>query len=429
MTSATANSSSASESASAPKFDFDKVLLSLDALYAATSSEESEGDATALAQVLAEHQRMMAWVDTVLVPHQERQARIVAVQQRVQTASEAILQLVQVLRTAQTGLEHVLAEALQRKQLRSEAAPLDHALIINHARRLARYTSPPSNPSVPAIPPIPQDAHMKRSMLYMPNQLDTLVNADALNASSAVQPEVVMELDMLRLVQNQSNAHEEVDEDELNLDLRLFSCRQKNIELVETPNMSTPFQKAALARRSHRSLTAVSTLSDAELEQLVEFALVNSPSSNNSQTSRVVLLLKEEHVRFWEMAKNGARKVQEGDHLANTLLRHSNFQKGYGTILLFEDSETYKGSAQLQDHGAGILHYVLWTSIAEAGMGASLQHQQSFAQDEAKEAYSLPATWNLVAQMPFGVVAEGVTLPVKSVVPLETRFKSFGGEK
>ncbi|KAJ3400796.1 hypothetical protein HDU80_006600 [Chytriomyces hyalinus] len=223
MTLATANSSSASESpsesASAPKFDFDKILLSLDALYAATSSEEGEGDATALAQVLAEHQRMMAWVDTVLVPHQERQARIVAVQQRVQTASEAILQLVQVLRTAQTGLEHVLAEALQRKQLRSEAAPLDHALIINHARRLARYTSPPSNPSVPAIPPIPQDAHMKRSMLYMPNQLDTLVNADALNASSAVQPEVVMELDMLRLVQNQSNAHEEVDEDELNLDL------------------------------------------------------------------------------------------------------------------------------------------------------------------------------------------------------------------
>ncbi|KAJ3242558.1 hypothetical protein HDU81_000003 [Chytriomyces hyalinus] len=214
-----ANSSSASESASAPQFDFDKVLLSLDALYAATSSEESEGDANALAQVLVEHQRMMAWVDTVLVPHQERQARIAAVQQRVQTASDAILQLVQVLRTAQTGLENVLAEAHQRKQLRSDAAPLDHALIINHARRLARYTSPPSNPSVPAIPPIPQDAHMKRSMLYMPNQLDTLVNADALNASSDIQPEVVMELDMLRLVQNQSNAHEEVDEDELNLDL------------------------------------------------------------------------------------------------------------------------------------------------------------------------------------------------------------------
>ncbi|KAI9347244.1 nitroreductase family protein [Obelidium mucronatum] len=200
---------------------------------------------------------------------------------------------------------------------------------------------------------------------------------------------------------------------------------------------STPFGQALLARRSHRAITANSPLSDTELENLVKFALIHAPSFFNSQSSRAVLLVKEDHIKYWQTAIENVKKVQSGDHLTGTIAKLSSYQKGYGTVLIWEDdaviqtvSEKFPAAKPLfpefQAHGSGILQFAIWTALAEAGLGASLQHYQAHTEKDTVVAYGLPESWRMIAQIPFGVVESGVVLPDKVVAPIESRFKSFG---
>ncbi|KAJ3130549.1 hypothetical protein HK100_008020 [Physocladia obscura] len=126
--------------------------------------------------------------------------------------------------------------------------------------------------------------------------------------------------------------------------------------------------------------------------------------------------------------------------LEGTLAKIDGWRNGYGTILLYEDDDVLKGFqeripplAQLfvehQAHSSGILHFVLWTSLSEKGLGGSLQHQQSLIQDYAKEAFGVADSWRLVAQIPFGKIKEGTVLPDRVNAPIETRFKAFGTSK
>lgn len=59
-------------------------------------------------------------------------------------------------------------------------------------------------------------------------------------------------------------------------------------------------------RRSIYSLTNESTISDERLEELIAEVVKHTPSSFNSQTTRIVVLLKEENQRLWEIAREVA---------------------------------------------------------------------------------------------------------------------------
>ncbi|KAI8609566.1 hypothetical protein BC830DRAFT_1173440 [Chytriomyces sp. MP71] len=214
-------SATLARSDAAPSFDFESLLKTLDALSEATldasaTTAQPSLDAS-FAAVLAQHGRLMEWIAQTLAPHAERQTRVEAARARVDEATQAVLRIVAALREKQAQIETLLAEAERRRQRRNEAAPLDHAQIINYARRLAKYTSPPSNPKIPAIPPIPQDAHMKRSMLYAPllESTSEAANGEESNAQAEV---VLMDLSVLKPFQSSAD-QDEVDEDELNLDL------------------------------------------------------------------------------------------------------------------------------------------------------------------------------------------------------------------
>ncbi|MDF2535284.1 MAG: hypothetical protein K0R18_1443, partial [Bacillales bacterium] len=111
------------------------------------------------------------------------------------------------------------------------------------------------------------------------------------------------------------------------------------------------------------------------------------------------------------------------------------FAAGYGTILFFEDQAIIKG---LQDQftlykdnfpiwaqqSNGMLQFVTWTALEEEGLGASLQHYNPLINKEVKKTWSIPDSWDLIAQMPFGSVA---TQPgEKDFAPLDQRVKFFG---
>ncbi len=60
----------------------------------------------------------------------------------------------------------------------------------------------------------------------------------------------------------------------------------------------------------------------------------------------------------------------------------------------YDWSEQAQGNAQ----------FTVWTSLAENGIGANLQHYNPLIDDLVKEAFGIPDGWRLRAQMDFGSI-------------------------
>ncbi len=196
--------------------------------------------------------------------------------------------------------------------------------------------------------------------------------------------------------------------------------------------MSHDFYSAVKARRTVYTLSKKSTLSDARIEELLKEALTHAPSAFNSQSGRIVLLLGKHHDELWEAAKAALKPLVPAEAFPQTEARIDGFKAAYGTVLFFEDQAVVKGFQEKfsafkdnfpiwSDNGAGILQYVVWTSLAVEGMGASLQHYHPLINEWVSQKTGVPASWKLTAQMPFGVP----TAPAgpKEFSPLDGRFK------
>jgi predicted oxidoreductase (fatty acid repression mutant protein) len=71
---------------------------------------------------------------------------------------------------------------------------------------------------------------------------------------------------------------------------------------VEFKNSATStLLELVKTRRTYYGLKAESPISDDAIESIVQNSVLHVPSSFNTQTSRVVLLLKEEHKKVWDM--------------------------------------------------------------------------------------------------------------------------------
>lgn len=166
-------------------------------------------------------------------------------------------------------------------------------------------------------------------------------------------------------------------------------------------------------RRSYYAIENKSPISDKEIREIIEHAVKYVPSAFNSQSSRVVLLLGENHDKLWEITRETLRKIVPADSFSTTDAKVDGFKNGYGTILFFEDESVVEG---LQEQfplykdvfpkwslqSSGMLQYTIWINIEGSGLGASLQHYNPLIDDELKEAWNLPKKWKLLAQMPFG---------------------------
>jgi len=111
------------------------------------------------------------------------------------------------------------------------------------------------------------------------------------------------------------------------------------------------------------------------------------------------------------------------------------FKKAYGTVLFFEDQSVVQNLQERfplyrdvfplwSNQSAGMLNLVVWTALAENGLGASLQHYNPIIDAEVTKAFNLPSNWKLIAQMPFGV--PNGPLNEKTNIPIAERVKVFG---
>lgn len=198
--------------------------------------------------------------------------------------------------------------------------------------------------------------------------------------------------------------------------------------------MSSDFRTAMKSRRTYYNITPESDISDAQIREIVEFAVMHSPTPFNCQSGRAVLLLNDQHKKLWEIVRETLRKLVPADKFKPTDDKITSFAAGYGTVLFYEDENVLDSlRSQFQSyadmmHGFsenanGMLQFAIWTMLREAGLGASLQHYGNLIHDEVAKTWNLDPKWRLVAQMPFG--KPGAAPGDKEFQPIESRVKIF----
>lgn len=179
--------------------------------------------------------------------------------------------------------------------------------------------------------------------------------------------------------------------------------------------MST-FVSSISARRSQYALSDTAALSDSEIVDLVRSVAGEVPSAFNAQPQRAVVLFGEDHHRLWAIVHDALRAVVKDDTaFAATEQKIAGFDAAHGTILYFDDTTvTMNLQERFPSYAAnfpvwaqqanGMLQFAVWSALAEAGIGANLQHYNPLIDDAVRDAFGIPADWKLIAQMPFGEV-------------------------
>lgn len=199
--------------------------------------------------------------------------------------------------------------------------------------------------------------------------------------------------------------------------------------------MEKSFKEALLHRRTYYALTNQSPVADEKIEEAVRFAVKNVPSAFNSQSTRVALLLGEHHRKLWNKTKDILRAIVPPEAFKSTEAKIDGaFLSGYGTLLYFEDQSvveglqkafpTYADNFPVWSQQTSAMHqFALWTMLEDMGFGVNLQHYNPLIDEAVAREWNIPATWKLIAEMPFGVPAGEPG--EKDFKPLDDRVKVF----
>ncbi|ASK27638.1 nitroreductase family protein [Neisseria chenwenguii] len=194
-------------------------------------------------------------------------------------------------------------------------------------------------------------------------------------------------------------------------------------------------QQAAETRRSIYALNKNLPIGNAEVQKIIEHAVLHTPSSFNSQSTRVVVLFGAEHEKVWGFVEDTLRAIVPADKFEPTAQKLAMFKAGAATVLFFEDQDVVKGLQEQfpayaenfpvwADHANAMHQYAVWTTLAAAGVGANLQHYNPLPDAAVAKEYDLPESWKLRAQMVIGGIE--ASAGEKTFQPLEARLKVFG---
>jgi len=173
-------------------------------------------------------------------------------------------------------------------------------------------------------------------------------------------------------------------------------------------------KKAIENRRTYYSINDKSPITDDQIKELIDFAVLNVPSAFNSQSTRIVLLLGKNHKKLWNIVKNTLKAMVPAEAFAATEAKIDGaFAAGYGTVLFYEDNSVVEGlqsafpayseNFPVWSQQTSAMHqFAIWTLLKEAGLGASLQHYNPIIDEEVAKTWNINSKWKLIAQMPFG---------------------------
>lgn len=198
--------------------------------------------------------------------------------------------------------------------------------------------------------------------------------------------------------------------------------------------MSKNFYEALKERRSIYAISKETTVSNERIQEVINEAVLHTPSAFNSQSARVVVLFGENHNKLWDITEASLKKIVPEENFAPTKEKIDSFRNGYASVLFFEDQNVVKNLQEQfslykdnfpvwSQQSSGMLQYVIWTSLAVEGLGASLQHYNELIEEDVAKEWSIPSGWKLVAQMPFGKPVSGAG--EKEFLPLDERVKTY----
>ncbi|WP_125583540.1 nitroreductase family protein [Levilactobacillus cerevisiae] len=180
--------------------------------------------------------------------------------------------------------------------------------------------------------------------------------------------------------------------------------------------METKFTELAKQRRTIYNLGRNVKQSPDDITALIEDNIKNGPSSFNNQTTRAIILYGASHDKLWDIVIDRLKQeVPNEEAFAKTAAKVNGFKAAFGTILYFTETKTVEKfendfplyAANFRDwseQSQGNAQFSVWTSLAENGIGANLQHYNPLIDDEVRAAFNVPASWQLRAQMVFGSI-------------------------
>jgi uncharacterized protein len=187
-------------------------------------------------------------------------------------------------------------------------------------------------------------------------------------------------------------------------------------------------------RRSIYGITKESPISDESIQEIIEETVKHTPSAFNNQTTRVVLLLGEQHNKLWDITTEVLKALVPAEQFSSTQEKMNGFRNGYGTVLFFEDQSTIgtfmKQFPSYQEHFPiwsqqtnGMHQLVIWMALEAEGLGVNLQHYNPLIDERVKAEWKLPESWKLTAQMPFG--QPSASAGEKQFNPIQERISVF----
>lgn len=114
----------------------------------------------------------------------------------------------------------------------------------------------------------------------------------------------------------------------------LLASTPKAFSASTSPHMSAqkPFLDAIKERRTIYALNKEAPISDKQIVDLAEKALLHVPSSFNSQSTRLVVLLNKDHEQFWDYLLEILKPLTPEDMFPKTAEKIKGFRNAYGSV-------------------------------------------------------------------------------------------------
>ncbi len=113
------------------------------------------------------------------------------------------------------------------------------------------------------------------------------------------------------------------------VDSPVSRTRSQSIERMTLANI---FLDALHERRSRYDLEKRSPIPDTRIQQIIREAILHVPSAYNSQSTRIVLLLEEEHDKLWEITKTVLKAIVPDGAYPITEKKLNGFKAAYSTV-------------------------------------------------------------------------------------------------
>jgi len=163
-------------------------------------------------------------------------------------------------------------------------------------------------------------------------------------------------------------------------------------------------------RRSYYHIDSDIPVDEDAVIQTIEKMTALVPDAYDMKSARVVVAMGEQNARLWDTIYDAF-----GGKVARAKI--DAFAAGAGTVLYFCDTTIVEGMQEKfpryaanfpiwANQANGMLQLSIWTALSELGIGANLQHYNPVIDDAVKALFDIPASYQLVAQMPFGGIVE-----------------------